>query len=48
MGGAVKLVRRRRGAALARRLHDEQTLSMFMPQWNGIRPVVGSELNGGG
>src|SRR5437667_12229370 len=26
MRGAVKLVRRRRGAALARRLHDEQTL----------------------
>src|SRR5882762_8211641 len=49
MDGAVELVRRRRGAALARRLYDEQALEHVHAAAERVfARLLGSELDGGG
>src|SRR5258706_13286449 len=49
MGSAMELVRRRRGAALAGRLHDEQTLEHVHAAAERVfAGLLGSELDGGG
>src|SRR5258706_1433450 len=49
MGSAMELVRRRRGAALAGRLHDEQTLEHVHAAAERVfAGLLGSQLEGGG
>src|SRR6266508_2126262 len=49
MAGVVELMGRRRGPALARRLHDEQALQHVHAAAEGVLArLVGRELDGGG